>query len=244
MILRRIGEAARRQDWFVVVLEIFIVVFGVFIGLQVDDWNKARQDRALEHEYLERLYADLEYTLESRGRASEWDETRMAQQTLVLNALRSGHLAEGDREAFGTGLALFGFVSGIEIRWSTVDELRATGAMNLIRDVSLRSRILNLDATIARRQGISGKFLDSIYAFRHQIGDRYGIGNFEGERTAVKLVYDFETLAADPGFVNALSQIDYLSRFRADLNEMTLAEIRDFRDDLAQRLDKEGDKTQ
>lgn len=243
MILRRIGEAVRRQDWFVVLVEVLVVVFGVFIGLQVDDWNQARKDRALEQEYLERLYADLNYTLDSREQAAEWDETRMRQQALVLNALRTGHLAEEDREAFETGLALFGFISGLEIRWTTVDELQSTGTMNLVRDVTLRSQILNLDATIARRQGISLRFMDSVYAFRNQIGDQFGIADFNGERYDVKLIYDFETLAADPGFVNALSQIDFFSRFRRDLSISTLNEIRDFRDELAQRLGHEGGDT-
>lgn len=239
MILRRIGEAVRRQNWFIVFVEVLVVVFGVFIGLQVDDWNQARKDRALEHEYLERLYADLEYTLDSRGRSAEWDETRTAQQALVLKALRTGVLRNEDRAAFETGLAFFGFVSGIEIRWTTVDELRATGAMSLIRDVSLRSRILNLDATITRRQGISTNFMESIYAFRHQIGDRYGVIQYEGERYAVHLAYDFAVLAADAALVNALSQMDFLSRFRTDLNKQMLTEIQEFRDELSVRLGKE-----
>ena len=37
MILRRIAEALRRQDWFTVAVETPIVVFGVFIGLQADN---------------------------------------------------------------------------------------------------------------------------------------------------------------------------------------------------------------
>ena len=95
---------------------------------------------------------------------------------------------------------------------------------------------MNLDATIARRQGISERFMNSIYAFRHQIGDQFGIVDFKGETYAVKLAYDFDALAGDPKFVNALSQIDFFSHFRQDLNKETLAEIRDFRDDLGERL--------
>jgi hypothetical protein len=56
----------------------------------------------------------------------------------------------------------------------------------------------------------------------------------------VKLAYDFETLAADPGLINVLSQIDFLARFRLDLNQLTLAEVRDLRDELAKRLGREG----
>ena len=42
MILRRLAESIRKQEWFTVVLEVLIVVVGIFIGLQVDEWNRAR----------------------------------------------------------------------------------------------------------------------------------------------------------------------------------------------------------
>ena len=46
MILHRLTEHVRRQDWFAVFLDFVIVVVGVFIGIQVSNWNAARQDRA------------------------------------------------------------------------------------------------------------------------------------------------------------------------------------------------------
>jgi hypothetical protein len=42
MILRRFVDAFWQQSWFTVVLEVLIVVTGIFIGLQVDDWNNFR----------------------------------------------------------------------------------------------------------------------------------------------------------------------------------------------------------
>ena len=45
MILRRLTTAFRKQDWFTVGVETLIVVFGVFIGLQVNNWNEAGKNR-------------------------------------------------------------------------------------------------------------------------------------------------------------------------------------------------------
>ena len=59
MILRRISHAFRKQDWFTVLIETLIVVFGVFIGLQVNNWNEARRDRIQAETSRERLIADL-----------------------------------------------------------------------------------------------------------------------------------------------------------------------------------------
>jgi hypothetical protein len=37
MILRKLAESIRQQNWFTVLVEILIVVIGIFVGLQVDD---------------------------------------------------------------------------------------------------------------------------------------------------------------------------------------------------------------
>lgn len=51
MILRRLAEGIRQQDWFTFVVELLIVVVGIIIGLQVDDWNEMRKDRLEERAY-------------------------------------------------------------------------------------------------------------------------------------------------------------------------------------------------
>ena len=42
MRLRRITEHVKTQNWFAVGLDFVIVVGGVFIGIQVSNWNEAR----------------------------------------------------------------------------------------------------------------------------------------------------------------------------------------------------------
>jgi hypothetical protein len=42
MILRRIPEHVKAQNWFAVGIDFFIVVVGVFVGLQVSNWNDRR----------------------------------------------------------------------------------------------------------------------------------------------------------------------------------------------------------
>ncbi len=69
MIFRRIATAFRKQDWFTVVIETLIVVFGVFIGLQVNNWNEARSSARIVAELraaLEQDFAELETQLSSR----------------------------------------------------------------------------------------------------------------------------------------------------------------------------------
>jgi hypothetical protein len=59
MILRAIAEAIRARDWFTFSIEFAIVVAGVFIGIQVANWNEARKFAAQEQSYLGQLREEI-----------------------------------------------------------------------------------------------------------------------------------------------------------------------------------------
>ena len=59
MILRRITQHVKDQNWFAVCLDFFIVVVGIFVGLQVANWNETRKDRADEAIFLQDLHDDI-----------------------------------------------------------------------------------------------------------------------------------------------------------------------------------------
>lgn len=61
MILRRLADAIREQNWFSIVLEMIIVVVGIFIGLQVDDWNQKRLERQGDQRALALFIDELQF---------------------------------------------------------------------------------------------------------------------------------------------------------------------------------------
>ena len=58
MIFRKIITSFQKQDWLTFLLETLIVVFGVFIALQANNWNTLRVERLDEHAALLRLNDD------------------------------------------------------------------------------------------------------------------------------------------------------------------------------------------
>lgn len=62
MILRHLADALRRQDWFVVLLEVAIVVVGILIALEVQNWNDARLAREEAADWRRQILADLSQT--------------------------------------------------------------------------------------------------------------------------------------------------------------------------------------
>jgi len=71
MILRRVVEHAKTQNWFAVTLDLLIVIVGVFIGIEAAGWNQDRQDRQEERRYYVQLLLDLRKDLDAFARAGE-----------------------------------------------------------------------------------------------------------------------------------------------------------------------------
>jgi hypothetical protein len=65
MLLRRVIERVREQNWTAVGIDFVIVVVGVFFGIQVSNWNEDRKSRQQEHELLERLKLEINQNIVS-----------------------------------------------------------------------------------------------------------------------------------------------------------------------------------
>ena len=78
MILRRITEHVKTQNWFAIGLDFVIVVVGVFIGIQVSNWNEARGERRAYREAMTRLAEESAEMLQSA-----------AEQRAVINRMLS-----------------------------------------------------------------------------------------------------------------------------------------------------------
>ena len=59
MILRRLAQHLREQNWTAISIEFVLLVLGVFLGIQVANWNEQRADSARAQAYLVRLQDDF-----------------------------------------------------------------------------------------------------------------------------------------------------------------------------------------
>jgi hypothetical protein len=59
MILRRLTQNLRTQNWTAITIELFIVILGVFIGTQVSNWNAQRIERAANERMLINLRPEI-----------------------------------------------------------------------------------------------------------------------------------------------------------------------------------------
>jgi hypothetical protein len=59
MILRRLSQSLKEQNWTAIAIEFVLLVLGVFLGIQVSNWNAERETREKAAVFTARLKDDL-----------------------------------------------------------------------------------------------------------------------------------------------------------------------------------------
>jgi len=145
MILRRVIAHFKRQEWTAIAIDFLIVVLGVFVGIQVANWNAGRVTDERSAEFTSRLRADLaeEYwTYEYL--ATYYDEV-LANADRTIAALDGGVPVSDEALLIGAYRA-----TQLKIRTrrrATYDELTSTGEIGLIRDSAMRETAMGLYTT-------------------------------------------------------------------------------------------------
>ena len=78
MILARFSKHLKKQHWTAVFLDLVIVVVGVFLGLQVQEWSKQQEDRRRETQIVGDLLADLDIDRSQYATGLAADMTRVS----------------------------------------------------------------------------------------------------------------------------------------------------------------------
>jgi len=141
MIFSRIIGHVKKQQWTGAFTELAIVVLGVFIGLQANNWNQARQNRAAEVVYLRALAKDLD-SIETSVQAQIDFETTIAH--FINQSLDEIDAPPSKNRNLRLGMLLSQLAARntLKIESPTFRELQSSGRLGLIRDRALRGRIV------------------------------------------------------------------------------------------------------
>lgn len=141
MILRRLTEHVKAQNWFAVGLDFLIVVLGVFIGLQVNNWNESRKQADLQAKLLERLEEEFLALEPVVADLVTFSQSAQKSTADVVNALRQ-ETPPTDEAAFRSALARANWALSVPQVAAVYSELLSTGRLADIRDVELRKALI------------------------------------------------------------------------------------------------------
>jgi hypothetical protein len=214
MILRKLASAIRKQDWFTVVLEILIVMIGIYFGLQVDTWNQSRLEDQRAQQALEELRADFTTIDESASDLASYYKDIIDDLQILIRNWKSGEINDEDETAIKSALANGDIFGDPPPPSGTYRNLASSGNLALIRDKDLRLRLIEYDHSIdiifesdAAVTNILGHFG---YAFKrystmgefHQIPDSSDLSFVRISLLTVEQV-NYEAMLADPDFLVA-----------------------------------------
>jgi|GEM_PF-1656505 len=138
MILRRFRHHLSGQDWFAVGLDVLVVIVGIFLGMQVTDWNEERKQKASLQAYYDLLLSDLNEEL------SDWTNTRIYyQRTRQYGIQALEHMERGDALDPAQIVALYqASQTMIPAHYQTAyTEISAHGLISLIPDKTFKRQL-------------------------------------------------------------------------------------------------------
>ncbi len=166
MILSRIANSLRRQDWFALFIELLVVVIGLFLAFQVDRWWEERGSRALEADYLERLHEEVSADIEALQYAIDLAESRQGFADFLVATRADPAVARNQPARFVASIMQSAYTYTPSLRRHTFDDLRSTGNIGLIRDDSPRQALYAYyDFDQAQRQYMPLNFMTEFRQF-------------------------------------------------------------------------------
>ena len=137
--------------------EIILVVIGILIALQINNWNEERKLKNLELSYYKNLYQDLiQDSLEVEFKIQN-AKRNIKQVNNVLRFIENDYKIAGmhidtvewprnhyykDSLALIHSVSQAGFVQFVDILKNTIEDLRATGGIKILRNKNLKDDLL------------------------------------------------------------------------------------------------------
>ncbi len=241
MLLRRVTDHVKAENWFAVGIDFAIVVVGVFVGIQVSNWNGERIERHHEQELLVRLHQDFIESIKGQQRDLDFLDQQFSDQAVILKSLAACKVTPEDTVAFQRGVVTLGYINPPRFFRRTVDELASAGKMDVIQNEFIKDELAAIVALVEWR----AYGFDSIaritehhrYLVEGQIhydltkthADMY-LGEFFG------VVFDIQTLCQNSLMTSAVSAISQMTRERERAFRPILEDYRKFLPLLEQEL--------
>jgi hypothetical protein len=202
MLLRRITEHVKAQNWVAVVLDFAIVVVGVFVGLQVSNWNEARQLQNEEYTTLVRLQREAEDIVAFWQEYIFFSKQMNNNRRRLLEVLARGQMSEGERGEIDDAFMRLGHYPANNPPRTVYNELVASGGLRLISDVATREAV---SLYVTQLEFIDGQLIQ----FRtnlpglHEAFQSHIFSSYEpGAASLRRYEYDIEALSTDRQFIS------------------------------------------
>lgn len=163
MILRRFIKHVEDENWFAVGLDFFVVVAGIFIGMQVTEWNNSRISDGLETQYLEAFKVDINASKQFLDERLIRIEKQSQALEIILIAGSEGVDDMTDEEAAEYIHNGLNSAAILPVQMRTYEDLKGSNTVSLIKNIELRHKLRELDARILLIRQEESERLKTLY---------------------------------------------------------------------------------
>jgi len=151
MILRRLSQSLKDQNWTAIVIEFVLLVVGVFLGIQVANWNEERRDHNRERAYLIRIAVELDESVSSIQRSNALTEERMALNQFLIDTVSKPELVRADPGRFIYAITRGGYTFAPNVHGYTFEEIKSSGNLGIFSDPQLSLGLMAFYAEVQQK---------------------------------------------------------------------------------------------
>lgn len=155
-----IGKSKTKRYLIYAIGEIVLVVIGILIALQINNWNEAYKDHQLEQAYYCRLLEDVNQDQLLLDNLKKDNDARLKSNNELIHLLQ---LKTSDREKVIK--ALRETITKIRFKFrpsvSAFEDLKSSGKLNILTDFTLKKQLLNYYAVMEGYGDISDIIADA-----------------------------------------------------------------------------------
>ena len=157
MILRRFTHALKEQNWTAIGIEFVLLVLGVFLGIQVANWNETRMERVVERQSLQLLLEEVEQNAAYAQFVIDNAEARQRDAAAAVARLQRKPAGAGDPGAGVAGLATYRTSTPISVIF---DALKSSGKLSTIQSDALRVRLSIYESLILYNERLRADYAE------------------------------------------------------------------------------------
>jgi hypothetical protein len=200
MILRRFAEALKQQNWTSICIEFVLLVAGVFLGIQVANWNESRLERAVERQSLLLLLKEVEQNAAYAQYVIDNAEARLRDAAAVVAMLQQKPPGTGDANSGVVSLATYRASTPISVIF---DALRSSGKLATIQSDALRVRLSVYESLILYNERLRANYADRAPDIASMISPHATFTFDPARPTGYDIDVDWEAASKDRLLVNA-----------------------------------------
>lgn len=206
MIVRRVTNALRRQDWAAVAIEFLLILVGVLLAFQINEWASERHARAEREAATSRLLDEAEEDVAFLRYEVEDHQEQVRELSYALDRVQNGTWREVDEAQIRSGLTSSVYLDVPSPPSSVYQDIVASGMLGRIGNPQVRSAISVYRAKL--------ELLTTLIAYVRQIAPKLDredslryVYDAGGPRPA-RLEVDFPALARDKKLQSSLALLN------------------------------------